>query len=88
MRKIDLFLTVLILICMMGFSITVGLSLYHYSFDPYSWLEAGKGSVESRDLWNLRKDLYHWWMLNFLVGSILSVILLTFNWLIKGKSYT
>lgn len=38
--------------------ILFGLLMHHSSFDPYGWANPGTETVESRDLWNERKEVY------------------------------
>jgi hypothetical protein len=52
--------------------VLLGLHEYHYSFDPYSWVNPGVESVESRNLWNHRKDLYRLLMLISFCSMLIS----------------
>jgi amino acid permease len=62
-------LTVLAVLSLVGLLIISVLLAYHYSFDPYSWLKPQTDAVESRDLWNIRKDYYKLLLLIFSVAT-------------------
>ena len=70
---------------LIGLIVVFGLHHYHYSFDPYSWLKSNAASVESRDLWNVRKDLYRFWTLIFLIGTIFFGFLPVVGWLVSFR---
>ena len=64
------FLLGLTLLSLTSLIVLVGLHEHLYSFDPYSWANSKVESVESRNLWNQRKDLYRWLMLIFFCPTI------------------
>jgi hypothetical protein len=58
------------LVSLLALIVLFGLHQYHYSFDPYSWAKPNVEGVESRNLWNQRKDLYHLLMLVFFCPAV------------------
>lgn len=85
MKKVNVVLTILCLIALAGLLITFGLHQYHNSFDPYSWLDPTREDDYSRYLWNVRKELYRWWFLIFLISTIIFGTVPIFNWLVNRK---
>jgi hypothetical protein len=59
------------LISLAALIILFGLHEYHYSFDPYSWANPNAETVESRNLWNQRKDLYRLLMIVFFCPAVI-----------------
>jgi len=60
--------------------IFIGLHEYLYTYDPYSWLDPKVESVESRNLWNHRKDLYRLLIVIFFCSTLLFGSASTFIW--------
>ncbi|HZB45272.1 MAG TPA: hypothetical protein VE360_08515, partial [Pyrinomonadaceae bacterium] len=52
----------------------LGVLQHHATFDPYSWAVPGVETVESRDLWLARRDLYIYAGLCALVASAILLI--------------
>jgi hypothetical protein len=65
--------------------IFVGLHEYLYTFDPYSWLNPKVESVESRNLWNHRKDLYRLLIVIFFCSTLLFGSASTIIWLRRRR---
>ena len=63
-----------------GLIIFIGLHEYLYTFDPYSWLDPKVESVESRNLWNHRKDLYRVFILLFFFSTFVLDAATTITW--------
>jgi hypothetical protein len=85
MKHFSLWINVSILISIFGLIVCAGLLLELYRHDPYSWLKPPFEAIESRDLWNERKDLYLKVASFFLTSTVVSFILLLFNIFIKKQ---
>jgi hypothetical protein len=72
-------------LCVIALIIFVGLHEYLYTFDPYSWLNPKVESVESRNLWNHRKDLYRLLIVIFFCSSLLFGSASTIIWLRRRR---
>ena len=68
------------LISLAALLLLLGLHEYHYSFDPYSWADPNAASVESRNLWNQRKDFYRLLMLVFFCPAVIFGLATVFVW--------
>lgn len=70
-KRIPRWLLVATVVSFIGLAIFLGLHEYLYTFDPYSWANPKVESVESRNLFNERKDLYRVFILMFFTLTLL-----------------
>jgi hypothetical protein len=74
------FLVIATALSVVAVIIFIGLHEYLYTYDPYSWLAPKVESVESRSLWNHRKDLYRLLIGIFFCSTLLFGSASTFIW--------
>jgi FtsH-binding integral membrane protein len=74
-----------VIIAVLGLIICVGLLLELSRHDPYSWANPPFGAVESRDLWNVRKDFYMLLARVFLASTVISSILFTIKFMFAER---
>ncbi len=53
-------LTVALIAAVAIWALSLGLYLHLTQYDPYGWAVPGRESVQSRNLWLGRRDLYVW----------------------------
>jgi hypothetical protein len=85
-KSLNSTIKIIAIISLVGFLMSFGLLEYHRSFDPYSWMETGIVSIESRNLWNERKWQYFYLGVISFVSLFLSIIFLIFNWIINRNN--
>lgn len=54
---------------------------YHYSFDPYSYVDPTVKSVESRSVWLWRRNVYFYTFCAAFVSLTISLGLLILSWI-------
>jgi len=73
-------LVIATLLSAISLAMFIGLHEYLYAFDPYSWLNPKIESVESRNLWNHRKDLYRVLIVIFFSSTLIFSLAGTIVW--------
>ena len=86
MEKINLLAKTVAIFSLIAVILFFGLLEHHRSFDPYSWLDPKDVSVQSRDLWNQRKELYAYFLLGSFASLIVSATYLFFGWIVKRNN--
>jgi hypothetical protein len=86
MVNLNSIVKIIAVLSLIGFLLAIGLHEYHYSFDPYSWLDPNFETVESRNFWNERKWHYRYFGILSFAVLLLSVTTLFFNWLINRRT--
>jgi hypothetical protein len=75
-----------LIISVLGLIVCVGLLFELYRHDPYGWISPPFEAVESRDLWNERKDVYFNSAKIFLSAAFVSSGILFLRMILKNRS--
>jgi heme/copper-type cytochrome/quinol oxidase subunit 1 len=86
MKSFSLLIKISLVISVLGLVIFVGLLLELGRHDPYGWISPPFETIESRDLWNERKDFYLMTAKFFLSSAFVSSIILFLRILLKNRS--
>jgi hypothetical protein len=86
MKGFSLLIKISSVISVLGLIVCVGLLSELYRHDPYSWISPPFGKVESRDLWNERKDVYLMTAKIFLSSTFVSSVILLLQMILKNRS--
>lgn len=72
-----------LLVTFLAFVFSFGLLEYHYSFDPYTWLDPSHGDDFSRGLWLERRNLYAALVVVFFLSFFVTASYLFWNWAMR-----
>lgn len=68
------------------FLLSFGLLNYHYSFNPYTWLDSTKEDDFSRSLWLERRNSYAYLVAISFGTSSIAIAYLFLSWVIQKKN--
>jgi hypothetical protein len=86
MKNFLLLIKISLIISVLGLIVCVGLLLELRQHDPYSWINPPFETIESRDLWNDRKDFYLMTAKFFLSSAFVSSFILFLQMIFKNRS--
>lgn len=86
MNNFSRLIKIVLIVSVLGLFVCAGLLLELYRHDPYSWINPPFEAIESRDLWNERKDFYLVTVKVFLSSAFISTVILFVQVFLKNRS--
>jgi hypothetical protein len=86
MNNFSRLIKIVLIVSVLGLFVCAGLLLELYRHDPYSWINPPFEAIESRDLWNERKDFYLMTAKIFLSSAFVSSVILLLQMILKNRS--